>query len=102
MELAKEPTKLPEEGGYEEADEGKTELCLCVYADGTYAVQVDDGDPVKVESLDAALAAIKAYASELTRAPEIDTGKSPDAAAAGEEAFQSGFAGARGGKLGAM
>ena len=76
-----------------EGEEGaKLELCLCVYPGGKFAVQVDDGEPVPVESLDQALEAIRRFAEQAGAPANLDTGTEAPA----EAAFQQGFAGARG------
>ena len=91
-------------GSTQDGSEGaKVEITLCVYQDGTLALRVDDGEKVPVESLDQAIAGIKAFAEqeqgeglegEQTEA-KLGTG---GAESEGGE-FEAGFNGVRGGGM---
>lgn len=97
MDMPQDPNKMLE-GLPKEGAESRTEVTVCLYADGKVALKLDGGEEVPVESLDKALAGIKAIAmeerGEAAEGPEM----SEDPAAEGGEAqaFASGFQGVRG------
>ncbi len=105
------------EGGYksmaaekEQPEQGKVEITLCLYSDGSMKIRVDDSEEIAVESLDQALAGIKAFAAEEGKAigdkdvaHSLESGDmqakldAPEEEPEEDEAMASGFRGVRGG-----
>lgn len=98
MEMQKSPD---ESAGYPagEGETAKTDITLCVYADGKLTLRVDDGEDIPVESIDQALAGIKAFATQEAGEGSEMGEQAPGGAPAGDEEaeFSQGFKAARGG-----
>lgn len=85
-------SQMPKEG-----EPNKTEITICMYADGKVAMKLDGGEEVPVESLDKALEGVRALAAHEQGEGGMPEGQEPAAEEGEDQAFASGFKGVRGG-----